>query len=192
MKFDPEKSMFIQEFGKLLDEMKKVFDDQKNEVQRVITHNDLMPLVTGLITESGPKFNTIVETSYKYHMVSNKIIAKLEEDFSALEESSKKWKDVREIFDASKSYNQEQFFANNRTVEPIRQQLQKFVDWQVKLKDCKQQEVKGMINMDARSMKGKLEKFLRESHMELRKHAFNIGNKEIAIDIFNKLSELKK
>jgi type III secretory pathway component EscV len=105
MKFDPEKSMFIQEFGKLLDEMKKVFDDQKNEVQRVITHNDLMPLVTGLITESGPKFNTIVETSYKYHTVSNKIIATLEEDFKFLEQSSKKWEQVREIFEATKSYD---------------------------------------------------------------------------------------
>ena len=51
-----------------------VFDDQKNEVQRVITHNDLLPLVTGLITDSGPKFNTIVDESFTYNTLAHRII----------------------------------------------------------------------------------------------------------------------
>jgi hypothetical protein len=75
-------------------------------------------------------------------------------------------------------------------VDPIKQQLAKFVEWQEKVKNFKQQEVRGMINMDARSMKGKLEKFLRENHMALREHAFKIGDR-IAYDINQKLQYLQ-
>ena len=47
------------------------------EVQRVITHSDLLPLVTGLITDSGPKFNTIVDQSFHYRTLTTNILETL-------------------------------------------------------------------------------------------------------------------
>lgn len=191
MRFTPERQLFHQEFQKLLEEMKKVFDDQKNEVQRVITNQDLMPLVTGLITESGPKFNTIVETSFKYNTLSRQILQQLDDDMSFLEKKSLDWEKVREIYEEKRKYNQEEFFAENRTVDPIKAQLIKLTDWQQKLSASKQSEPKGIISMDARVMKTELENFLRESHKRLRDHAYSIG-RGIYKQMESSFEEIKK
>jgi hypothetical protein len=117
----------------ILNEMRMVFDDQKNEVSRVITHNDLLPLVTGLITDSGPKFNTIVDESFQYNTLAKRIITQLENDFDVIEQKAQDWERVRDIFEFKNEYNQEQFLAENRTVPPIREQLSKIVDWNTKM-----------------------------------------------------------
>jgi hypothetical protein len=131
--FNPDKSLFTQDFSKILNEMRMVFDDQKNEVSRVITHNDLLPLVTGLITDSGPKFNTIVDESFQYNTLAKRIITQLENDFDVIEQKAQDWERVRDIFEFKNEYNQEQFLAENRTVPPIREQLSKIVDWNTKM-----------------------------------------------------------
>jgi len=95
----------------------------------VITHNDLLPLVTGLITDSGPKFNTIVDESFSYNTLAHRIITQLENDFDSIEEKAELWEGVRDIFEFKNNYNQEQFLAENRTVPPIKEQLTKIVDW---------------------------------------------------------------
>jgi hypothetical protein len=146
--------------------MKTVFDDTKNEVQRVITHNDLLPLVTGLITESGPKFNTIVDDSFRYNTTQKDILTRLEEDFSELEEKSQEWRAAMPMQYEKDTFNEAEFKAENVTVYPIRDKLQQYVEWQDQLqKKFKQTEVRGMINMDARQMKNNLEKFLKETHI---------------------------
>ena len=85
--------------------MRMVFDDQKNEVSRVITHNDLLPLVTGLITDSGPKFNTIVDESFQYNTLAKRIITQLENDFDVIEQKAQDWERVRDIFEFKNEYN---------------------------------------------------------------------------------------
>jgi hypothetical protein len=170
MKFTPEKAAFYQDFTKLMDEMRKVFDDSKGDLNRVITNNELVAYTTGLITESGPKFNTIVEQSFRYNTIQSQILSKLETDFKDLEILSQKWEHAREVYEFKNVYNKELFEQNNRTTQPIREQLQKVVDMQNKIQ-LKPNEQKGIIWMTAGRLKNDLETFLKQTHRDLRVHA---------------------
>lgn len=55
--FEPAKSEFISSFEKILTEMQSVTE----EVPRVISHQDFHHYIHGLISDSGPRFRTIVE-----------------------------------------------------------------------------------------------------------------------------------
>lgn len=43
------------------------------EVQRVINHNEFHHFIHGLITDSGPRFRSIVDESFKYTQVRKTI-----------------------------------------------------------------------------------------------------------------------
>lgn len=65
--------------------------------------------------------------------------------------------------------------AENRTVPPIKEQLTKIVDWNTKMGHQNSQFNSGVIQMDARNLKQGLEKFVQNSQLELRRHAYEIG-----------------
>lgn len=60
--FEPAKNEFITQFEKILAEMQSVTE----EVRRVISENDFHHYIHGLISDSGPRFRTIVEGSEAY------------------------------------------------------------------------------------------------------------------------------
>jgi len=62
MSFEPAKNEFITQFEKILAEMQSVTE----EVPRVISHQDFHHYIHGLISDSGPRFRTIVEQSVRY------------------------------------------------------------------------------------------------------------------------------
>jgi hypothetical protein len=62
MSFTPAKNEFLSQFEKILADMKSVTSD----VQRVISNNDFHQFIHGLISDSGPKFNLIVDQSEDY------------------------------------------------------------------------------------------------------------------------------
>jgi hypothetical protein len=47
------------------------------EVQRVINHNEFHQFINGLITDSGPRFRTIVDESTKYTNVRDEIMSRI-------------------------------------------------------------------------------------------------------------------
>lgn len=59
LSFQPTKIEFQNHFEKLLADMQTVTE----EVQRVINHNEFHHFIHGLITDSGPRFRTIVDES---------------------------------------------------------------------------------------------------------------------------------
>lgn len=142
----------------------------------MITHQELIPLTTGLITESGPKFNSIVENSHRYNAVQAQILNKLESDFKELETLSEKWHDVRNIFEFKNSYDKETFEAENRSKEPIETQLKKVFEMQQKLGNIKHSEIRGVLQMTGQKLKHELENFLKQTHKDLRMHAYNLAD----------------
>ena len=106
MSFTPDKGTFFSQFEKLLQEMLSVTED----ITRVVSHQDLLPLVTGQMTDSGPKFTAIVDMSYVYRTKTALIKYTLQEDFDKLEELSKKWSDCREIHDFEEQPDKDDFF----------------------------------------------------------------------------------
>jgi hypothetical protein len=62
MAFEPAKSEFITQFEKILQDMQSVTE----EVSRVISHQDFHQFIHGLISDSGPRFRSIVEESEAY------------------------------------------------------------------------------------------------------------------------------
>lgn len=143
-------------------------------MSRVITNPELIPFTTGLITESGPKFNNIVDQSFRYSTIQSNILAKLEADFKDLELLSQKWEQARKVYDFKNSYNRELFEAENKTKQPIQEMLQKVVDMQ-NLINIKHNETKGIISMTSAKLKNDLETFLKQTHKDLRSHAQNIA-----------------
>jgi hypothetical protein len=62
MSFNPTKAEFLTQFDKLLGDMQSV----TAEILRIITHQNFLQFIQGLISDSGPRFKTIVENSLYY------------------------------------------------------------------------------------------------------------------------------
>lgn len=99
------------------------------DITRVVSHQDLLPLVTGQMTDSGPKFTTIVDMSYEYSTKTRTILDTLQEDFEKLEELSKKWEDCRDIHEFEDSQEKDEFYKQNNQINQFKGQLEKIVKW---------------------------------------------------------------
>jgi hypothetical protein len=55
----------------------------------VINHNEFHHFIHGLITDSGPRFRTIVDQSEKYARITAKITERMVVDFAFIEEKTK-------------------------------------------------------------------------------------------------------
>lgn len=73
MSFEPAKSEFITQFEKILQDMQSVTE----EVSRVISHQDFHQFIHGLISDSGPRFRSIVEGSEAYSFSKATIQARI-------------------------------------------------------------------------------------------------------------------
>lgn len=73
LKYDPTKIDIENNLEKLLDEMQEV----TAEIQRVINHSEFHQFISGLITDSGPRFKTIVEESDDYKETRAKITERI-------------------------------------------------------------------------------------------------------------------
>lgn len=80
MSFEPAKSEFITQFEKILADMQSVTE----EVNRVISHQDFHHYIHGLISDSGPRFRTIVEQSEQYQDSKAAISKRINDDFEEL------------------------------------------------------------------------------------------------------------
>jgi len=80
-----------------IDKLMKDMQQITEEVQRVINHNEFHHFIHGLITDSGPRFRTIVDGSEKYTKIIAKITDRMVSDFSTIEDKTKSFKSCREI-----------------------------------------------------------------------------------------------
>jgi len=105
LSYTPTKTEFLNHFDKLLGDMQTVTE----EVQRVINHNEFHQFIHGLITDSGPRFRSIVEESSKCQNVRKQILERIASDFNYIEEKTKVFKQCRDINDFDQTFNFEDF-----------------------------------------------------------------------------------
>jgi len=109
MNFTPAKSEFVSQFDKLLNDMQQVTE----EVVRVISHQDFHQYIHGLITDSGPRFKSIVEESYDNKQIKKDIDEKIASDFQLIEQSAKSCENVRDVYEFDQTFSFEDFKSTN-------------------------------------------------------------------------------
>jgi hypothetical protein len=95
------------------------------EVQRVINHPEFNQFIHGLITDSGPRFRTIVDESFKYSQVRKTIQERMSQDFAWIEEKSKNFKQCRDVNEFDLTFNFETFKEEHEDLESIRNQFER-------------------------------------------------------------------
>ena len=154
LQFQPTKIEFQNHFEKLLADMQTVTE----EVQRVINHQDFHHFIHGLITDSGPRFRTIVDESFKYSQVRKTIQERMAQDFAWIEDKSKNFKHCRDVNEFDLTFNFETFKEEHEDLESIRSQFERLQKWDINInKYIKPQEMKGLLHANGRKLKEKLQ-----------------------------------
>ena len=78
MAFDPPEADFVQSFDKILTDIQTLCSD----ITRVITHPQFNQYTQGLSSETGLRFQEIVNGSENYKLTKNRITNKFVEDFA--------------------------------------------------------------------------------------------------------------
>jgi len=126
LKYDPTKIDIENNLEKLLDEMQEV----TAEIQRVINHSEFHQFISGLITDSGPRFKTIVEESDDYKETRAKITERIQKDFSYIEEKSKALKNCSKIHEFDQTFDFQAFKAQNSSLEEVKALFDKLQKWE--------------------------------------------------------------
>lgn len=125
LSYTPTKDELHSNLMKLLDDMQIVTE----EIQRVINHNEFHQFIHGLITDSGPRFKTIVEESQVYRNVKSQIQGRIQTDFAHIEDRSKNFKSCRDIHEFDNVHDFEKWKAENPDLEAVKQQFDRFGKW---------------------------------------------------------------
>ena len=173
LSYTPTKTEFLNHFDKLLGDMQTVTE----EVQRVINHNEFHQFIHGLITDSGPRFRSIVEESSKCQNVRKQILERIASDFNYIEEKTKVFKQCRDINDFDQTFNFEDFKKETQDLEQIKSQFEKLAKWDNNMnKFIKGEEKKGLIVATGRKIKEKLGNRVKKEQDNLRAHLFELAD----------------
>ena len=113
MSFEPAKSEFITQFEKILADMQSVTE----EVNRVISHQDFHHYIHGLISDSGPRFRTIVEQSEQYQDSKAAISKRINDDFEELQAIVNSFEACREVDDFDRTFDFEVWSKEHADVD---------------------------------------------------------------------------
>jgi hypothetical protein len=119
MSFEPAKNEFITQFEKILAEMQSVTE----EVPRVISHQDFHHYIHGLISDSGPRFRSIVEGSEAYKTSKTQITKRINDDFDHLQEVVSAFENCRDVDNFDKTFEFEVWSKDLSDVEIIKSML---------------------------------------------------------------------
>lgn len=75
------------------------------EVSRVISHQDFHQFIHGEISDSGPRFRTIVEQSEAYADAKKAIMDRIAKDFDELQALVDKYEACRAVDNFQKNFN---------------------------------------------------------------------------------------
>jgi hypothetical protein len=99
------------------------------EVVRVINNPNFNQFIQGLISDSGPKFKQIVETSFKYLASKEAIQQKIDSDFKDLQPDVLKIENCREVNEFEQNFDFEEFKQQHSDLETIRSWLERLQKW---------------------------------------------------------------
>ena len=105
MSFSPTKAEFIAAFAKILLDMQSV----TAEVVRVINHPNFVQFIQGLISDSGPRFKSIVEGSLNYQATCETIQQRIMLDFEELQVVVNKFENCRDVNDFDLTFDFDEF-----------------------------------------------------------------------------------
>lgn len=100
------------------------------EILRIINHPNFVQFIQGLISDSGPRFKSIVESSLTYIATKETIQKRIIQDFDDLQVVVNKFENCREVNDFDTSFDFEEFKADNSELETIKSYLKKLTDWE--------------------------------------------------------------
>lgn len=81
------------------------------DIQPINLHSDLQQYINGLITDTAPRFSIIVDDSYRYKQIKRSIEDTLTDDFTYLEEETKKFELCRSVHVFETQFRFEDFKA---------------------------------------------------------------------------------
>lgn len=104
------------------------------EVNRVTTQPDFQHHIHGLMTDTAPRFRSIVDHSFAYTTIRDQIISQLDQDFSLLEKQAKKAEECRDIYKFMITFDFEEDFKSTKpTIDSIKQQFDQYKRWDAQM-----------------------------------------------------------
>jgi hypothetical protein len=98
--------------------------DVTSEIQRVINYSDFHVVISGLISDSGPRFKNIIDESENYKDIREQITEHIQKDFANIEERTKSYKNCRDIHQFDQTFSFEDFKAkSNHDLEEVKKQF---------------------------------------------------------------------
>lgn len=92
--FSPPKSEFLSSYEKLMKDMVATAED----VNRVTSQTEFQNHIHGLMTDTAPRFQSIVNKSFNYEAVKDKVLDTVGKDFEKVEGFTKKAEKCKEIY----------------------------------------------------------------------------------------------
>lgn len=129
MSFNPTKTEFLTQFDKVLQDMQSV----TAEVLRIINHPNFVQFIQGLISDSGPRFRSIVEQSFSFQTTKETIQKRIVQDFESLQNFVSKFEQCRDIHDFDTHFDFEEFQAQHSDLESIKTYLEKLTKWEINI-----------------------------------------------------------
>lgn len=175
MQFETGKNEFITKFETMLAEMQGVTD----EVPRVISHQDFHHYIHGLISDSGPRFKTIVEQSEAYEASKSAIKKKINDDFDELQVIVNGFEVCRDVDKFDREFDFDQWCKDNTDVESIKQMLTTLSEYERDVnKSIKPQESRGMIQVLGRKLQTRLSGRVKEEQIAVRAYLADLADKQ--------------
>jgi hypothetical protein len=150
--FSPDKQAFKLAFEKLLAEMTQAVQD----ILPINQQTDLQQFINNLNTDSAPRFQLIVESSYVYQTAAKNIQTRLNDDFGELEERTKIFEKCRKVHEFALTFNFEDFKREHDPddLEKIKAHFDQLNSWEQDVgKYIKAQEQKGLIMVTGNKMR---------------------------------------
>jgi hypothetical protein len=69
------------------------------------------------MTDTAPRFRTVVDNSFAYTNIRERILSQLDEDFNTIENKAKKAEECRDIYKFMISFQFEDFKATSPTID---------------------------------------------------------------------------
>ncbi len=172
MRFTPTKSDFLTAFDKILQEMLAV----TAEVQRITSCMNFSQFLQGLISDTVPRFKSIVAESFQYRMSKETIQKKIIQDLDDLHKQVSRYEECREVNNYETTYSFPEFRDAGHGLDRIKEMLDKFSKWDQNINNyIKNAHNQGLFQVGGRKLKDRLLKFVKEEQMNMKQHLLDLA-----------------
>lgn len=129
------------------------------EVQAINMQSDLQQFINGLITDTTPRFGTIVENSYLYKITKKSIDETLAKNFNEIEIETQKFQQCRKVHEFEQTFRFEDFQreANSSELEVIKGLFEVWTKWEGDVAKYISPKVeKGLLRADGKKLRDSL------------------------------------